>query len=61
MPKTEIHLMSGATNDGGKDGTRGVVSGESGFAHTGSIVNNECGDFIFHGSTAEREREERKG
>lgn len=41
--------MSGATNDGGKDSTRGVVSSESGFAHTGTVVNNECGDFIFHG------------
>lgn len=46
--------MPGATNDGGEDSTRGVVSGESSFAHTGSIVNNECGDFIIHGSTAER-------
>lgn len=42
------HLMPGATNDGGEDSTRGVVSGESGFAHTGSVVNNEGGDFVFH-------------
>lgn len=45
--------MPGATNDGGEDSTRGVVSSKSGFAHSGSIVNNECGDFIIHGSTAE--------
>ncbi|KAA8584863.1 hypothetical protein FQN60_003557 [Etheostoma spectabile] len=43
------YLMSGATDDGGEDGTRGVISGETGFAHTGSVVNNQCGDFIFHG------------
>lgn len=45
--------MPGATNNGGEDSTRGVVSSKSGFAHSGSIVNNECGDFIIHGSTAE--------
>lgn len=45
--------MPGATDDGGEDSTRGVVSGESGFAHTGSVINNECGDFIFHGWTIE--------
>lgn len=43
------HLMPGATDDGREDSTRCVVSGESGFAHTGSVVNNQCGDFIFHG------------
>lgn len=48
--------MPGATNDGGEDSTRGVVSGESGFAHTGSVVNNQCGDFIFHGWTVKGEK-----
>lgn len=48
--------MPGATNDGGEDSTRGIVSGKSGFAHARSIVNNECGDFIIHGSTAERKK-----
>lgn len=43
------HLMPGATDDGGEDSTWGVISSESGFAHTGSVVNNKCGDFIFHG------------
>jgi len=42
-------LMPGATDDGREDSTRRVVSCESGFAHTGSVVNNQCGDFIFHG------------
>lgn len=48
--------MPGATNDGGKDSTRGVVSSKTGFAHTGSVVNNKCGDFIIHGSTVEEEK-----
>lgn len=49
--------MSGATDDGGEDSTWGVVTGESGFAHTGSVVNNECGDFIIHGWTVKPNKE----
>lgn len=54
------HLMPGATDDGGEDSTRGVVSGKSGFAHAGSVVNNQCGDFIFHGWTIEQKKRGRK-
>ena len=35
------YLMSGASYDGWKHGTRGVVSGETGLAHTGAIVHYE--------------------
>lgn len=43
------HLMPGATNDGWEDSTGSIISSKSGFAHTGSVVNNQCGNFIFHG------------
>lgn len=43
------HLMSGATHDGWEDSTGSIISSESGFAHTGSVVNNQCGNFIIHG------------
>jgi hypothetical protein len=38
--------MSGSTDNGGEDGTRGVISSESGFAHSGSIVHNKGGYVI---------------
>jgi len=41
-------LMTWASDDGGKDGTGCVISGESGFAHTGSVVNYEGCDIIIH-------------
>jgi len=34
-----------AANDGGKDGTGSIVTGETGLAHTGSVVDNEGLDF----------------
>merc|ERR1711990_1115275 len=39
-------LVTGSTNDGWEDSTWGIVSGESGFAHTGAIVNNKSGNFV---------------
>lgn len=44
----EGYLMSGATHDGGEDGSGGVVSGKTGFAHAGAIVNNQGSDIVFH-------------
>jgi len=41
-------LVTWATNDRWEDGARSVISGESGFAHTGSIVYNEGCDFVIH-------------
>lgn len=40
--------MPGTSNDGGKHGTWRVVSSKASFAHAGSVVNNEGGDFVFH-------------
>jgi hypothetical protein len=34
--------MSRATDDGREYGSRGVVSSEPGFAHSGSIIHDEC-------------------
>ena len=38
-----------SSNNGRKDGTRCVVSGETGLAHSGSIVDNQCLHFVIHG------------
>jgi hypothetical protein len=38
--------MSWAADDGREDGSWGIVSGESGFAHTGAIVYNKSGNFV---------------
>ena len=39
-------LMSGSTDDGGEDGSGSIISGETGLAHTGSIVNNKSGYIV---------------
>jgi len=38
--------MTGAADDGGEDSTRGIVSGETGLAHAGAIVNYESGNVV---------------
>jgi hypothetical protein len=38
--------MSRASNDAREDGTRRIVSGESGFAHSGAIINDQSGNFF---------------
>ena len=41
--------MSGASNDGGEDGPGGVITGETGLAHAGAIVNDKSGNvFVTH-------------
>jgi len=39
-------LMAGTSDDGGENGPRGVISGETGFAHTGAIVDNQSGNLV---------------
>jgi len=34
--------MTWATNDRGEDGPRGIITGETGLAHAGAIVNDQC-------------------
>lgn len=38
--------MARTADNGGEDGTRGVISGETGFAHTGSVVNDQSGNIV---------------
>merc|ERR1719228_377440 len=39
-------LMSWSSYDGGKYSSWGIISGKSGFAHTGAIVNNKSGNIV---------------
>jgi hypothetical protein len=41
--------MTGPTNDGRENSSWGVVTGETGFAHTGAIVDDQGGNFFLHG------------
>ena len=48
LSHTDHHaLVAGATNDGWEDGAGSVISGETGFAHTGAVVDNQRGNIIF--------------
>ena len=37
------YLVPWATNDGGEDSPGGVITGETGLAHAGAIVNDQSG------------------
>jgi hypothetical protein len=39
-------LVARATDNGGEDGTGGIVTGETGFAHTGTIIDNKSLNFV---------------
>merc|ERR1712127_337406 len=42
-------LVTGTSNDGGEDSPGGVITGETGLAHAGAIVNNQSGGiFVTH-------------
>ena len=51
------YLMSGATHDGWEDSTGGIIPSKTGLAHTGTIVNNECGNIIIHGWLQKKRRD----
>ena len=40
------YLVTRATDDGGEDGPGGVITGEAGLAHAGSVVHNQRCYFI---------------
>jgi len=43
-------LVAGASNNGGEDSPGGVITGETGLAHAGAIVNNQSSNvFVTHG------------
>jgi hypothetical protein len=41
-------MVTGATDNGREDSSWCVVTGETGLAHTRTIVDNESSDFLFH-------------
>lgn len=41
-----VYLVTGAADDGGEDGARGVIAGEASLAHTRSVVDNQRGNFV---------------
>ena len=42
--------MAGTTNNGGEDSPGGIISGETGFAHAGAIVNDKSSNvLVTHG------------
>ena len=49
LKQTEIpnrYLMPRTSHNAGEDGSWSIISGKSGFAHTGAIVNYEGGNII---------------
>ncbi|MCF6786091.1 hypothetical protein L3H38_10955, partial [Corynebacterium sp. MC-19] len=45
--------MPGPANNRWEDSPRSIISGKSGFAHTGSIINNKGGNFVVtHGGSS---------
>ena len=49
FPLKFTHLVAGATNNGGEDSPGGVITGETGFAHAGAIVNDKSSNvFVTH-------------
>jgi hypothetical protein len=41
-------LVAWATNDGRKHGAWCIITSKTGLAHTGSVIDNECCNFVFH-------------
>ena len=41
-------LVTGTTDNRGEDGAGSIVSGESGLAHSGTVVNNKGSNFVRH-------------
>jgi hypothetical protein len=42
-------MMTGPTNNGRENSPGRIITGETGLAHTRTIVDDEGGDFFFHG------------
>jgi hypothetical protein len=41
-------MVTGSTDNGGENSSGSVITGETGLAHTGTIVDNEGSNFFFH-------------
>jgi hypothetical protein len=47
LAHTDHHtLVAWATNDGWEDGSWSIISGESSFTHTGSVVDDKGSNFF---------------
>lgn len=57
--RVKHYLMSGPTHDGGEHSPRSIISCETGLAHTGAVINDQGGDFIFHFCTGKKKTEMR--
>jgi hypothetical protein len=42
-------MVTGTADNGGEDSTGSIVTGETGLAHTRTIVDDESSNFFFHG------------
>jgi len=42
-------MVTGTTDEGGENSPRCVITGETGLAHTGAIVDDQGGYFFLHG------------
>jgi hypothetical protein len=40
------YLVTGAAHDGGEDGAGSVISGETGLAHAGAVVNDQSSNIV---------------
>ena len=41
-----MYLVPGASNNGGEDSPGGVITGETGLAHAGAVVNDKSGNIL---------------
>jgi hypothetical protein len=46
IKRSIFYLVAGSADDGREDGAGSVVSGESGFAHSGSVVDDKSGGIL---------------
>ena len=44
--RDEVYLVTGSSYDGWEDSSWGIVSGETGLAHTGAIVYDQSGNIL---------------
>jgi hypothetical protein len=49
-------LVARASDDGGEDSARRIVSGEAGLAHTGAVIDHEGSNVFRHGSNEKKEK-----
>lgn len=58
-----MYLMTGATNDGRKDGAWCVIPGEPSLHEAGAVITHQCGGLfvVAHGVSSATHRSARRG